>query len=391
MKREAITETWNARSALRLSNGAMEVVLLRGGGHIAELRRNGVNCLWTAPWKTADPGEARADALAAQYGGGAVGRFLAGDTGHAVSLNLLGSPPNENAEPSAAFYGEAATREWSFELRDGGCVGRVELPVAQLALTRDTSLAKAAAVLFVKERVENRSDAAREVRWAQQLSLGAPLVEPEYSRIDASLDRAKTSPWGYKGHDMLRGDVEFAWPFGPAAGQNDAYTVDLRIPFARAGCGWMAAAEVDPERELSYITALNWRLGLALIYGFRRQDFPWVAIWEENGARAGAPGLGKAQVRGMEFGTTPMPLGQAALREAGELFGIPGSRIIEAGGVLEARYFAAIAEVPKHWHGVGYVAVEGNEVTVVGAGNNEHVTVAAEGISAFLGEELGAR
>lgn len=391
MKHEVIAETWNGRSAMRLSNGVMEAVLLRGGGHIAELRlindgSESVNCLWAAPWQTADPGDTDATALAEQYGGAAVGKFLAGYTGHALCLNVFGLPSDEEAERGVALHGEAAAREWSFDTAAGECVGRVELPVAQLAFERCAKLADGTAVLFVEERVENRGAEAREIHWVQHLSLGAPLVEAGCSRIDTPLDRGRTWPLGYEGCEMLRSDTEFAWPFGPAVDQGPSGTVDLRAPFARAECGFVAAAEVDPERQFAYVAALNWRLGLALIYGFRRHDFPWVAIWEENCARTSAPWNGRAQVRSMEFGTTPMPLGHAAIRAMGNLFEIPGSRAIDAGGVLEARYFAAIAEVPRHWHGIGHIAASGNQLTVVGAGNNEHVTLAAEGISDFIEE-----
>jgi hypothetical protein len=259
-------------------------------------------------------------------------------------------------------------------------VGRVELPVAQLAFERSTALAENAAVLFVEERVENYG-VAREIHWVQHLSLGPPLVEPECGRVDASLDRAKTWPLGYEGCEMLRSDTEFAWPYAPSVDQGD--TFDLRAPFARAGCGFVAATRVDAAREFGFITALNWRLGLALIYGFRREDFPWVAIWEENCARRGAPWSGKAQVRGMEFGTTPMPLGREAIRAMGNLLDTPGSRTIEAGGVLEARYFAAIAAVPKHWRGIRDVTPGHDELTITGPRADERVTVAVAGISDF--------
>jgi hypothetical protein len=385
MTRTAVAETWNGRGAVRLSNGVMEAVMLRGGGHLAELKSTvnggeGVNCLWAAPWQTADPGDTNAAKLAEEYGGGAAGGFLAGYTGHALCLDVFGMPTEEDAARGVALHGEAAAREWSLDAADGACVGRVELPVAQLVFERSAALAENAAVLFVEERVENYG-VAREIHWVQHLSLGPPLVEPECGRVDASLDRAKTWPLGYEGCEMLRSDTEFAWPYAPSVDQGD--TFDLRAPFARAGCGFVAAARVDAAREFGFITALNWRLGLALIYGFRREDFPWVAIWEENCARRGAPWSGKAQVRGMEFGTTPMPLGREAIRAMGNLLDTPGSRTIEAGGVLEARYFAAIAAVPKHWRGIRDVTPGHDELTITGPRADERVTVAVAGISDF--------
>lgn len=391
MTMRAVAETWKGRSAVRLSNRAMDAVLLRGGGHIAELclrtaAGSSINCLWSAPWQTSDPGDAGFRVLADRYGAAPVGDFLAAYTGHALCLDIFGPPSAEEAARGVPLHGEAAVEMWRIETTRQGCVARAELSVAKLELARSVSLAEDATLLFVDERVHNHDSAEREIHWVQHLSLGPPFLAPEVSAVDASLDRGRTWPLGYEGRARLRDDADFQWPHAPAA---DGSLLDLRQPFTRMGGGFLAAARVDVTREFAFVAALNWQLGLVLIYCFRRADFPWIAVWEENCARISAPWNGTAQVRGMEFGTTPMPLGRDAIRTMSTLFGTPGSRVVPAGATLQARYLAAIAPVPREWRKIVNVAPDRDALLITGPLDSDPISVVADGVYDFLHEGHG--
>jgi hypothetical protein len=379
----AIEEQWNHRRALRLSNGAMEAVLLPGGGSLAELRlaASPNNCLWAAPWLTADPGDAEFELLVERYGSAPAGEFLAGYTGHALCLDIFGPPSPQEAAHGIPLHGEAAVREWSLTPTAQGCVASVNLPAAQLVFERNVSLVAGAAVLQVRECVENLGAEPREIHWVQHLSLGPPLLARGESSVHASLDRGLTWPQGYEGHELLRDNAAFDWPQAPLA---DGGALDLRTPFARNGYGFVAAARVPPGREIAFIAALNFRLGLALIYCFRRRDFPWVAIWEENCARPAAPWKETAQVRGMEFGTTPMPLGRDAIRRLGPVFDTPGSLLLEPGAVRRANYLACIAAVPSGWRKITDVVPGPHNLTLVGPRDSETLTVPIAGLHDFF-------
>ncbi|MGB9145985.1 MAG: hypothetical protein WCC14_09200 [Acidobacteriaceae bacterium] len=375
-------ERWNRRDALRVGNGIIEALFLTGGGHIAELRLarpSALNCLWTPHWPGADPGDPRLPALTAAYGGDPAGAFLAGYTGHALCLDLFGMPDKDEAARGVALHGEASIRRWSYSPAPGGCVGRVDLPVAQLGFERAISLAEGAPLLFVTETVTNHGNAARDIHWVQHLSLGPPLLAPGTSRIFASLDRAKTWPLGYDGRELLRNDAEFIWPNAPSV---TGEAVDLRIPFQRLRTGFIAAARVDPAHELGWIVAANPGLGLALFCCFRREDFPWVAIWEENRARRGSPWNKTTQARGMEFGTTPMPIGREAIRKLGPLFDTPVSRNLRARASLRARYVLGIAEIPAGIGDIARLEVARDAISLIGA--SPAVQVPVPGLRGFL-------
>lgn len=378
-------ERWNGRQALRIGNGLLETVLLPGGGHLAELRMvsaggPGANCLWAPQWPTADPGDPKLTSLTDRYGGDSAARFLAGFTGHALCLDLFGPPSEAEAALGTPLHGEAAVLPWSLVPTPTGCVGQVALPAAQLACERRVSLASAAPILFIEEQVENRGNHVRELHWVQHLTLGPPFLAAGESEVSASLDRGRTWPLGYEGHAMLRDNETFAWPDAPAL---DGGVTDLREPFARSGKGFVAAVRVSCSREIGFITALNFRLGMALVYCFRRRDFPWVAIWEENCARTGAPWSGKAQARGMEFGTTPMPVGREALQRLGTLFDTPSTRTLAPGETHLARYLTALCSVPVEWHAITDVQVEPAGLRLFNSADSSTV-IMADGLSDFF-------
>ena len=379
-------EQWKDREALRITNDVMEAVVLPGGDHLAELRlaiagEAGLNCLWTPPWPTADPGDARTASLVARYGADAAARFLAGYTGHALCLDLFGPPSPQEAALGVVLHGEAAIHPWSFETTPTSCIGRVHLPVVQLNFERRLSLVSGAAVLCIEERIENHGPEARELHWVQHLTLGPPFLAAHESLLNASLDRGLTWPLGYEGHALLRDNAPFAWPYAPAL---DGSAADLRNPFAHPGKGFITATRVAPARDFAFIAALNSRLGLALIYCFRRRDFPWIAIWEENCARTAAPWNGTSQARGMEFGTTPMPIGRDALRSMGTLLDTPSARTLPPGGIVHARYLAALATVPAGWRSITDVQHEPHALRLVGQQPGASVEISAEGLLDFL-------
>jgi len=56
--------TIDNRRAWMLDNGALNLVMLKGGGHIASimcLEKPGINPLWTPVWTTMEPWQYRAD------------------------------------------------------------------------------------------------------------------------------------------------------------------------------------------------------------------------------------------------------------------------------------------------------------------------------------------
>ena len=179
--------------------------------------------------------------------------------------------------------------------------------------------------------------------------------------------QSKTSPDDYGGHCALATDQEFTWPHAPAY---DGGTHDISQPFARKGRGFVATTLLGggaPDSPFTYVAVLNWKLGLIAGYIFRRADFPWAAIWEENCSRADAPWYGTTQARGLEFGNTPLPLGLQHAINSGPLFSTPTVGRVPAAGHATASYAIFATEIPPTWKKISSIDVRASANTSLDA------------------------
>jgi hypothetical protein len=391
---------WKGRDAIRLANDKVELISLTGGGHLASLRflhREGPlaqNVFWEAPWPTIDPTEQWSEKLERFYGPAEIGRYLAGYTGHALCLDYFGEPPSHAASFGLSLHGEAAITSWSASSltasEDAGVRWKVRLPVAQLSFEREILLAKGQSVAFVKETVLSELDSEHVFDWVQHVTFGSPFLHPDESTIAASTHRGVTAPSSYEGRSLLAADREFIWPYAPK--KEPGGVADLRRAFGAPGYGFVAGLELETNREQEFIVAVNRASRLGVGYCFLRRDFPWMTVWEENQARQGPPWLGKVQARGMEFGTTPLPLGKHETRERRSRFGTPTGCVISAREKVEARYLIFLFEVPRQVESIGNVAAVGDAIELSDENGAAKFSILAEGCEAFLtgsvGEEL---
>src|ERR1700690_3591240 len=139
---------WKGRPALRLSNGAIELVTLTGGGAIADLRLSTgsfdlrQNVLWEAPWPSLDPDRYQARLHNRTYGPEFVGKFLAGFTGHALCLDYFGAPSEAEARQGLCLHGEASVSRWkvvrqSHSMASAAILMEATLPNAGLKFQRE--------------------------------------------------------------------------------------------------------------------------------------------------------------------------------------------------------------------------------------------------------------
>ena len=345
--------TWNDRRAYHLSNATVELTVLLGGGHVADFRLCGspINVLWESPWPTIEPQTFSSREHAALYGDGPVGRFLCGYTGHALALGYFGMPSSEEAERGMGLHGEAANSEWKVvsavaDDDSAKLVMEVTLPVYRLHFRREISLPREAFSACITEIVTTLSRAAVEFQWVQHAAFGEPFFANGEATLFVSGTRGVTWPAGYEGHELLARDVEFQWPYAQSI---DGKPINLSQPFVRDGTGFVAGVLAGSDRENAFVTVHNRRHQLVAGYCFNPKLFPWIVLWEENRARAYAPWNKRTRVRGVEFGTSPMPLGLAHAREMRRLFDAPVLCSIPASASLQAQYDLFLHPVPPPW------------------------------------------
>jgi hypothetical protein len=337
-----VAMTFRGRRAAAIENEALRVTVLEGGGHIAEIldKRTGVSPLWIPQWPTIEPGD-YGPVRHAAYGGGADASLLASLMGHNLCLDVFGGPSPEEAAAGLPAHGEASVARFALEAGARHLDMDAVLPGAQLRVTRRIALEDR--TVRIRERVENLSATDRPVGWTEHMTMGPPFLEKGLTQFRMTADRSMVFEGRFGPADYLAEGREFRWPHAPAAGGG---TADLRVYSSLPASSAYTTHRMSPDRATASFTAYSPDLGLTFGYGWRRADFPWLGMWEENQGRRAAPWHGRELTLGMEFGVSPFPDSRRAMIERGPLWGTPTFRWIPARTRVEVNYVAVLAPAP---------------------------------------------
>ena len=341
---------WREREAATIENEALRVTVLREGGHVAEIlhKKSGVNPLWVPPWPTMDPSQYDA-AKHTGYGGDAESKLLAGIHGHNLCLDLFGGPTPEEAAAGMTTHGEGSVARYELSDEAGGLRQSATLPLHALKFTRVLKL-EGERVRFT-ETVENLTALDRPIAYTQHVTLGPPFLECGKTEFRMPGTLSATYPADFAGpNGYLPVGAKFDWPHAPR--KDGKGTVDMRrlqnVPKSAA----FSTHLLDPHRERAWFHA--WQPSSKLLFGYewKRTDFPWMGIWEENHSRETGPWNARTLTRGMEFGASPFPESRKAMIERRELFGVPGYRWLPAKAKIVCEYsaFARLSEtIPEEY------------------------------------------
>lgn len=307
---------YRGRRATFIENELVRVTVLHEGGHIAQIldKRSGVNPLWTPPWESIEP-SAYDPRKHPEYGADAESKLLSGIMGHNLCLDIFGPPSAEEAAAGLTVHGEASVVAYEVTATDSELTERARLPQAQLRVERSIRLRARSAIVEIAEAVENETITDRPVAWTEHVTLGPPFLEKGVTEFQAPLTQSQVLEEGC-------GDFQ-RYTNAPVSGGFTTYLI-------------------DKERDPGYFVAWSPGSQVAVCYVWRRADFPWLGVWEENYSRQAPPWNGRTLTRGMEFGASPMPETRRRMIERGSLFGVPAFRWIPARTSVEVRYSVAI-------------------------------------------------
>jgi hypothetical protein len=329
------------RRAYSIENEYLEVTVTVEGGHIAAIRdkATGINPLWSPPWPTIEP-SAYDRVLHPEYGDDAESKLLAGILGHNLCLDLFGGPSADEAEAGLTVHGEGSVAPYEITTEADTLTQRVSLETCGLAFERRIQLPPVSRTFTITETVENLSICDRPVAWTQHVTLGPPFLEKGKTRFEATATRSKVVEEDFtKGMGYMVTGAEFAWPDVPTL---DGATEDLRTFTGRDVSGAFTTHLMDPQREQVWFAAWSPSSRLGIAYIWKRADFPWLGIWEENHSRTQPPWNGQTLTRGMEFGVSPFAESRRAMVERGRLFSTPTYRWIPARRRVTVVYQATV-------------------------------------------------
>ncbi|MFB3826032.1 MAG: hypothetical protein ACE15B_04650 [Bryobacteraceae bacterium] len=342
---------YRGRRAVAIENERLRVTVLEEGGHIAGItsRDGGVNPLWTPPWPSIEPShwDPGSDA---RYGNNAESRLLAGIMGHNLCMDIFGGPSEAEAAAGLTVHGEASVVPYEISESGPALTQRARLPQSQLAFERVLRLS--GDVVEIAETVENLAATDRPIGWTQHVTLGPPFLERGATQFRLTATRSRTADPSFTGgKGYMQPSVDFEWPHAPLAGGG---TLDMQRYTELASSAAFTSHLMDPARELVCFVAWSPSFRLAFGYVWRRADFPWMGIWEENRFRTHSPWNGEAITRGMEFGVSPVPESRRAMIERNGMWGVPGYRWIPAKSRVSVEYRAALRPAdripePEEW------------------------------------------
>ncbi len=327
---------FRGREAVQIENDLLRVTVLVEGGHIAEVlhKQSGINPLWQSPWPSIDS-SAYQPVHDAQFGSGPDNRLLAGIAGHNLCLDLFGPPSDEEAAAGLTVHGESSVARYELAASSAEIHATAHFPLAALRFERRILLDSHHPSVTITETVENLLPLDRPLAWTQHVTLGPPFLENGVTRFAHNAIRSQVfGPPSFGESDLQAGAV-FNWPLAPAT---EGHSVDLSIFSAKPRSAGFTTHRMDPSSEDAFVTAFHPKWDLGLTYRWRRSDFPWLGLWEENRSREAPPWNGQTVALGLEFGASPFPETRRAMIDRGQLFGVPAFRWLGARKSLTVEY-----------------------------------------------------
>lgn len=337
-----------------LDNGLIRVALLRGGGHIAEVRlltkdpKTNVNPMRVPHYPTIEPYEydpAKHDAL---YGSDPHRWLSSGYMGHLLCFPSYGPPSSpEEVKAGLGNHGEAPIVEWKMlgvDQGDDSLTFRygAMLEKTQYRVGRAITMAKGKRMVRVEEWVENLTSFDRPINWMQHATFGPPFVKPGETFLDMSATKGQNT------------ETEVNWADGK-----------MRVMPSTPHSGNYTTFLLDPHRDEQFFTMYNANYNVLIGYLFPAGGNPWIADWQENQRVKQLPWNGEVIARGIEFGSTPYAEGLRKSVERGALFGVPAYRWIGAKQRLETGFTIFLEEIPAGFAGVRDVRREAGTPAVV--------------------------
>jgi len=326
-----------SRKVARIENDELIVTVSREGGHIAEIieKKTGLNPLWVPPWPSIEPSTYSA-ARHPEYGNDSESKLLSGILGHNLCLDIFGVPSDAEYAAGVTVHGESSVAPYEIEISGARMIAKAHLPLAQLDFERELELAPNS-VVNIRETVTNLTAIDRPLAWTQHVTLGPPFLEAGLTKLTMNAPQSMVFPGDFGDAQPYEPGATFDWPHAP---NKDGSTTDLSIQTTSKCSAGVTCHVVDPASEHGSFEAFHPETRVLFGYQWKRADFPWISLWEENRSRIFAPWYGNAVTRGIEFGVSPFAEGRRAMVERGSWMGVPTYRWLGARESATVHYHA---------------------------------------------------
>jgi len=128
---------------------------------------------------------------------------------------------------------------------------------------------------------------------------------------------------------------------------------------------------MDPSRRLAYVTALHPERRALLGYVFRREEYPWIQIWDSY------PGGSRRSYRGMEFAVQPFDLPRRDVIQTNSMFDTPTYRWLPAQSKITSSFIMFYTRTPDGFTQVDDVILDNGHLTIQDRAHGKTIVLAA--------------
>lgn len=354
-------QTFEDRPALQLSNDRITLLVMPQGGSLASLVLNDDSSHLSPLWNP----------IRYRFGSGSGPNY---SMGHFTCVDGFGPVSGEERKAGMEGHGEAHRLPWETK-HSGRKSGvselsqTVRLPLVNERFTRTLKLVDGENVIYSESTLANELAFDRPIVWAEHATIGTPFLEPVVTVVDVGGSRSQTRNYEGKPNAQMRRlapKVDFTWPSAPL---RDGGTVDLRAAPANPRSMDHTTTLMDPSREWVWVTAIHTGKHMLFGYLFRREEFPWLQIWENY--------VEGRMARGLEFSTQPYDVPRRESIGMGTMFGAPTYRWLPAKSEIHSKYLMFYTRVPEDFSKVDDVQYRDGKLVIEDRKAGKTVTLAA--------------
>lgn len=279
--------------------------------------------------------------------------------GHFLCLGRWGEPSPGEASKGHIKHGDFNQLEWSATTNEMRASMSAHSNLEGLNIKREIELDASAAVLLVRETVQNTHTVGRLYNMMQHPTLAAPFLDR-----DTIVDCNAVIGFDYA-FEHYNDSVFETWPQIKTC---DGGSMNLSNPDREYSS--VFSFIVNPADEWGWITAFSPTHETVLGYLWKRTDYPWMAHWLHFEK-------GQLLFRGLEFGTTGVhkPMKEIWDKNLLNLLGENTCCFIDADEIQKRTYVAFLFPVPSDFKGVQQVQLEGNAITITEKGSKGKINI----------------
>lgn len=296
--------------------------------------------------------------------------------GHFVCVDGFGPVSKEEEAARLPGHGEAHRVPWDVVAsgkEDGTLTVQFSaaLPLVHENFRRTLRLVDGESVIYIESELESLLAFDRPINWGEHATISGAFLEQGKTVTDMSATRAMTRSYESEAvdppdHHNLADFKEFKWPMAPTV---TGTLVDMRISPTIAPVMDQTTSLMDPSRPLAYVTALHPERKALLGYVFRREEYPWIQIWDSY------PGGGRRSYRGMEFAVQPFDLPRRDVIQTNSMFDTPTYRWLPAQSKITSSFIMFYTRTPDGFSQVDDVRLERDAIAIEDRRNNKRITL----------------